>query len=384
MPTTTAWQNVYVRDRQTNTTILVSRADGPAGAGANAGSIQPAISPDGRYVAFSSTATTWCPAPTTADVRHIYLRDIADGVTTIVDRADGPFGSLANQGSADPALTVVGGVPPWWRGLSNAPTNLDGATRTHAPQIYVRYQENNDTQMVSRRDAALPPNANEPATATSSQPLDLHRRDAPSPRSTRPTSSPTPTTNNGRGRLRPRRRERLDRVDRQPQRAGGRETGASHGPVDQRRRQPGVASPPRATNLVLIGDSGLRPATSTSATWSTDAPTWPAAPTGSDRGQGATTLRQEPALIQRRRLRPSSSPPTAGNPFTGDTNGRRGRVRPRRPAAPRPNGVSRPATGVEANAVSVHPSSIRGADPPGSGVAPGGVHLTARHEHGRR
>ncbi len=49
--------NVYVRDNQTNTTMLVSRATGLAGAGANGFSDQPSISADGQWVAFRSTAT---------------------------------------------------------------------------------------------------------------------------------------------------------------------------------------------------------------------------------------------------------------------------------------------------------------------------------------
>lgn len=50
--------DVFVRDLQANTTTLVSRETGATGTGGGAPSIDPAISADGRYVAFTSDADT--------------------------------------------------------------------------------------------------------------------------------------------------------------------------------------------------------------------------------------------------------------------------------------------------------------------------------------
>ena len=76
---------VYVRDRQTETTTLVSRATGAAGAPASAPALAPAISEDGRAVAFMTRAKL---SPDDHDARwDAYLRDLAGGTTTLVSRA---------------------------------------------------------------------------------------------------------------------------------------------------------------------------------------------------------------------------------------------------------------------------------------------------------
>jgi Tol biopolymer transport system component len=53
--------DVFVRDHQLGTTILVSRASGPGPADANNRSDNPSISGDGRFVAFQSGATNLVP-----------------------------------------------------------------------------------------------------------------------------------------------------------------------------------------------------------------------------------------------------------------------------------------------------------------------------------
>lgn len=71
--------DVYLRDRQTNQTLLVSAAaSGPSNSG---GSYDPDITPDGRYIAYWSwDATVVTDANSEADV---YVRDMLTGQTTI-------------------------------------------------------------------------------------------------------------------------------------------------------------------------------------------------------------------------------------------------------------------------------------------------------------
>ena len=146
--------NVFVRDRQLNLTILVSRADGPAGAGADGSSSEPSISANGRFVAFQSLATNLAPGATGA-ASHVYVRDLIGGATRLVDRADNVDGVIANDASFDPSITVVGGNPVV--AFTSAATNLDGATGNFG-QVYVR--ASGDTEMVSRPDnsTAVPGN----------------------------------------------------------------------------------------------------------------------------------------------------------------------------------------------------------------------------------
>lgn len=93
--------NIYVRDRQAGTTELVSRAGGVAGAGADADSISPAISPEGRYVAFESRATNLSDLDGDA-VSDVFLRDLETHTTTLVSTgADGDSGDPSLSSAAD-------------------------------------------------------------------------------------------------------------------------------------------------------------------------------------------------------------------------------------------------------------------------------------------
>jgi Tol biopolymer transport system component len=72
--------DVFLRDLQLGTTVLVSVGANPGRVGeANGGSGAPAISADGRYVAFYSTATNLVPGAT--NVSEIYVRDVVAGTT---------------------------------------------------------------------------------------------------------------------------------------------------------------------------------------------------------------------------------------------------------------------------------------------------------------
>lgn len=98
-----ATRDVYRRDMRTGAVALVSRADGAAGAAANGDSFEAAISADGRYVAFGSTATN-LPGGVASQA---YVRDLATGTTTLVSRATGPAGAI--EGSAhDIAISADG------------------------------------------------------------------------------------------------------------------------------------------------------------------------------------------------------------------------------------------------------------------------------------
>ena len=83
--------NVYVRDTTNETTTLVSRAtDGTA---ANGDSSDPAISADGQYVVFASSATNLVPNVDPNGTVQVYRRDLTNNLTTLVSRADGAAGA---------------------------------------------------------------------------------------------------------------------------------------------------------------------------------------------------------------------------------------------------------------------------------------------------
>jgi len=73
--------DVFVRDLQSSTTTLVSvGATSTNSTALTSSSESPVITPDGRYIAFSSTATNLMPGVTTAG--EIYIRDLTTAQTT--------------------------------------------------------------------------------------------------------------------------------------------------------------------------------------------------------------------------------------------------------------------------------------------------------------
>ena len=95
--------DVYLRDVRRGRTWIVSR--GAAGTAADAGSFSPALSADGRYVAFASMATNLSATDRNND-SDIYIHEVATGATTIVSAT--AQGKAANSGSRRPALSADG------------------------------------------------------------------------------------------------------------------------------------------------------------------------------------------------------------------------------------------------------------------------------------
>ena len=157
--------DIYVRDLQANTTLLVSRATGVAGAKGNGLSNSPSISADGRYVSFNSQATNLSPddADTTTDV---YVRDLLTNTTELASRASGASGVKANAISfynLDHNLSADGRYVSY---ISNA-TNLDPADTESFPDMYVRDLQTSTTILASRANGASGAQANFAAQAPS-------------------------------------------------------------------------------------------------------------------------------------------------------------------------------------------------------------------------
>src|SRR5262249_26909720 len=97
--------DVFVHDRQTHTTELISRdLDGfPAG-----GSTAPSISADGRFVAFRSFSDRLVPEGNPNFVAHVY---VVDRMTHAIERVDvANDGTLADSGAFDVLISADGQV----------------------------------------------------------------------------------------------------------------------------------------------------------------------------------------------------------------------------------------------------------------------------------
>ncbi len=134
------FQDVFVRDRQTNTTTRVSVDT--AGGDPDSFSQHPAISADGRYVAFASLATDLVAGDGNATL-DIFVRDLQTNTTTRVS-VDTTGGDPDNW-SDRPAISADGRCVAF---MSNA-TNLVAGDGNGTFDIFVRDLQTNTTERAS-------------------------------------------------------------------------------------------------------------------------------------------------------------------------------------------------------------------------------------------
>lgn len=153
--------DAYLRDIAAGTTVLVSRADGPGGAGADDAVVGPIISADGNRVAFGSAAgNLGVPAST---VEHLYLRDIAAAKTHLVDVASAPSANIGDDDVSDWSLSGDGSRVVF----TTFAKNLHPDDPTPGMDVYLRDLPTSTTMLLSRRPglagAPLGPYSNGPA-----------------------------------------------------------------------------------------------------------------------------------------------------------------------------------------------------------------------------
>jgi hypothetical protein len=98
-------RDIYVRDMVNGTTELVSR--NTAGDQANGGGLNASISDDGRYVAFDSTANNLVDRHGREGLSHVYLRDRSLGTTVRIDTST-VTSKGANGDGSHPAISDDG------------------------------------------------------------------------------------------------------------------------------------------------------------------------------------------------------------------------------------------------------------------------------------
>jgi hypothetical protein len=133
-----AGQQIYVRDRQTGITSLVSVDNNVTANPGNGASSAPSISSDGRFVAFVSQATNLL-APGTPGVpagQQIYVRDRQLNQTSLVSLDNNATPNPGNGASSSPSINGDGTVVAF----VSSSTNLlaPGIPAVAGQQIYVR------------------------------------------------------------------------------------------------------------------------------------------------------------------------------------------------------------------------------------------------------
>ncbi len=137
---TNATPDTFVHDRQTGTTERVSIATG--GAQATGNSINPAISADGRFVTFDSAASNLVSGDTNG-FDDIFVHDRQTGTTERVSVATG--GAEADGASSDPAISADGRFVAFWSFATNL---VAGDTNTNS-DVFVHDRQTGTTERVS-------------------------------------------------------------------------------------------------------------------------------------------------------------------------------------------------------------------------------------------
>src|ERR1039458_10189997 len=133
--------NVFLRDRTGNTTMLASGNFSGTGGG-NGNSMLGQVSANGRYIVFQSDASNLVSGDTNG-VSDIFLRDTYTGTTRLISVAAN--GGFANGASTDPVMTPDGTCVAF----ISAATNLVAGDTNGIPDVFVRDLITQTTWLVS-------------------------------------------------------------------------------------------------------------------------------------------------------------------------------------------------------------------------------------------
>jgi Tol biopolymer transport system component len=152
-------QQVYLYDRQTDVTSLVSRDSAGAINPGNLVSSTPSINFDGRFVAFVSNSTNLVTGVSVAP--QIYLRDVQIGATSLVSKDSS--GNPISGGSTiiSPTISGDGSFVAYVSDMPNIVPGVGGQ------QVYLYNGQTDVTSLVSEDNSLTPQEGNGPSSAPS-------------------------------------------------------------------------------------------------------------------------------------------------------------------------------------------------------------------------
>src|SRR5947199_169142 len=180
--------DVFVHDRQTGTTERVSVASD--GTQANNVSTYPALSADGRFVAFHSTATNLVAGDTNG-ATDVFVHDRQTGTTERVSVASG--GTQGDASSAGPVLSADGGLVAF----HSTATNLVAGDANDAYDVFVHDRAVSTTTTSTTQPATTSTSSTTTSvsvTSTTSTSTTTSSSTTRPPTTTSTTTQPTTTT----------------------------------------------------------------------------------------------------------------------------------------------------------------------------------------------
>ncbi len=154
-------KQIYIRDRQTGQTSLVSKDNATTPNPGNGESSASTISADGRFVAFVSQATNLLdplpPGTPAGTGTQIYIRDLTVNRTTLVSKDNNLTPNPGNGSSSAPTISADGRFVAF---VSQATNLLDpppfGTPAVTGRQVYIRDLTLNQTTLVSKDNNLTP------------------------------------------------------------------------------------------------------------------------------------------------------------------------------------------------------------------------------------
>ena len=149
--------DVFLFDNQTKSVTLVSRAAGSPTTAANGQSGFAVISADGRFVVFESSATNLLSGQTdNNEGDDIFLYDRESGTTQLVSRVDGTTNTTANHISGattlQPGPAALSANGRFVAFVSFASNLVEGQSASSIANVYLFDAQQNTMQIVSRAD----------------------------------------------------------------------------------------------------------------------------------------------------------------------------------------------------------------------------------------
>lgn len=142
--------DIFLYDVQSQVNSLVSIRNG-GGASANGRSVFPAITPDGRFVAFSSTATNLTSTTDTNLFEDVFVRDRNTGINTLVSAGRGT-NIGGNNVSDGPSISNDGRFVAFYSFATNLTLGVD---KNRSRDAFLRDVTGGETACVS---SSRPPN----------------------------------------------------------------------------------------------------------------------------------------------------------------------------------------------------------------------------------
>jgi Tol biopolymer transport system component len=152
--------NVFLRDRQASTTVLVS-INAAGTSGGNGDSFPCAISSNGQFVVFQSAASDLIPGDTNG-ATDIFARDIVNNITWLASISTN--GAVGNGASRGAAMTPDGR----YVAFVSAASNLVAGDTNGIPDVFARDLQLNTTALASAGATAVAASVSTPLTVGSS------------------------------------------------------------------------------------------------------------------------------------------------------------------------------------------------------------------------